>query len=89
MLLLREKETKSYKHTICIISKDRTQVSTAILFLNSLRLSGGFISSSTSSHIFGPKKVILSVPLKTAYKQEGNETYLASKLKNPLNIFGI
>lgn len=37
-----------------------------IAFLNSLRISSYFISSGASSHIFGLKNLILSLPLKTA-----------------------
>ena len=61
------KETQSYENIFCIVCKKRQDVALHcfIAFLDFSRLSDCFISLSTSAHIFGPRNLRLSVPLKT------------------------
>ena len=61
------KATQSYKYIFCIVCQNRQNVEfhCFIAFLNFSRLSDCFISVGTSAHIFGPRNLRLSVPLKT------------------------
>ena len=61
------KETQSYEYIFCIVCKNRQDVGfhCFIAFLDFSRLSDCFVSLGTSAHIFGPRNLRLSVPLKT------------------------
>ena len=61
------KETQSYEHIFCIVSKNRRDVEfhCFITFQDFSRFSDSFISLGTSAHIFGPRNLRFSVPLKT------------------------
>ena len=61
------KETQSYEYIFCIVCKNRQDVGFHyfIAFLDFSRFFDCFISLGTSTHIFGPRNLNLSVPLKT------------------------
>ena len=61
------KETQSYEYIFCIVYKNRQDVGfhCFIAFLDFFRLSDCFISLGTNAHIFDPRNLRLSVPLKT------------------------
>ena len=61
------KETQSYEYIFCIVCKNRQDVGfhCFIAFLDFFRLSDCLISLGTNAHIFDPRNLRLSVPLKT------------------------